>query len=188
MRRGAWNRVGWVAALITVVLAGAVQAQQLGLPRTAILTVSSERLYAQSAFGERVAREIDEDSRALAAENRQIEAAFIEEERQLTERRADMSADDFRALADAFDAKVRQMRERQDAKARALIQRNDEARKSFLSQVGPVLVNLMRETGAGVILERSSVFVSANSIDITDVAISRIDAAIGDGTEQGSNP
>ena len=34
-----------------------------------------------------------------------------------------------------------------------------------------------------MILERSSVFLSANATDVTDVAISRIDAVIGDGLE-----
>ncbi|MGD9866344.1 MAG: OmpH family outer membrane protein, partial [Pseudodonghicola sp.] len=47
----------------------------------------------------------------------------------------------------------------------------------------PVLETLMRETGAGVILERNSVFLSANATDITDEAIARIDAAIGDGAQ-----
>ena len=94
-----------------------------------------------------------------------------------------MEPDEFRKLADAFDAKVQDIRSRQDAKARALSQRHDEARGRFYEAAQPVLARLMREAGAGVILERSSVFLSANATDITDVAITRIDAAIGDGLE-----
>ena len=41
----------------------------------------------------------------------------------------------------------------------------------------------MREAGAGVILERRSVLFSANAIDITDIAIQRLDDAIGDGAD-----
>ena len=40
----------------------------------------------------------------------------------------------------------------------------------------------MREAGAAVILERRGVFVSANAIDVTEIAIQRIDASLGDGT------
>jgi len=87
----------------------------------------------------------------------------------------------FRSLADAFDQRVQANRETQDDKVRALNQIGDVARIEFLQVARPILEELMRETGAGVILERSSVFLSANTTDITDLAIRRIDAAIGDG-------
>lgn len=166
-----------------MVLGGAAAGQQLGLPQSAILTINSERLFSDSAFGQRVAREIEEESTALAAENRRIEAELTEEEHALTEKRATMEPQEFRALADAFDAKVAQIRQEQDGKARALTRRGDEARGIFLDSAQAVLSELMLETGAAVILERSSVFLSANATDITSIAIERIDAAIGDGSE-----
>lgn len=176
-----------IAALCALLLLAVVpergQSQQIGVPESAILTISSERLYADSAFGRRIAREIEQDSLKLSAENRQIEAELTEEEHDLTERRPEMEPEEFRKLADAFDAKVQDIRSRQDAKARALSQRHDEARGRFYEAAQPVLARLMREAGAGVILERSSVFLSANATDITDVAIARIDAVIGDGLE-----
>jgi hypothetical protein len=56
------------------------------------------------------------------------------------------------------------------------------AQVEFFRIAAPVLEALMRETGAGVILERSSVFLSANATDVTDLAISRINAVMGDGS------
>ena len=159
----------------------AAQAQQLGLPQSAILTISSDRLFNESEFGKRVGREIEADGRVLAAENRRIEAELTEEEQALTDRRASMDPTEFRALADAFDEKVQFIRTAQDAKLRALDQRSDEARAQFFEAARPVLGNLMRETGAGVILERASVFASASATDITDLAISRMNEAIGEG-------
>ena len=46
----------------------------------------------------------------------------------------------------------------------------------------------MREAGAVVILEKRSLFLSADVIDITDAAIARIDAEIGDGSEASEAP
>ena len=158
-----------------------MQAQQLGLPRSAILTIEADRLFSQSAFGKRTANEIEAESAVLAAENRRIEAELMAEEQDLTARRAQMEPDAFRALADAFDEKVQSIRRSRDAKTRALSQRAEKAQVEFLRAARPVLEALMRETGAGVILERTSVFLSANATDITDLAITRIDAAIGDG-------
>lgn len=161
------------------------QEPSLGTPQAAILTISSDRLFAESAFGRRIAREVEAQSAVLAAENRRIEAELSAEELELSERRSDMEAEAFRVLADAFDEKVQQIRGTQETKARALSQLRDKARVEFLQTAGPILEALMRETGAGVILERSSVFLSANATDITDLAIERIDLALGDGSSGG---
>ncbi|PCH67179.1 MAG: outer membrane chaperone Skp [Rhodobacteraceae bacterium] len=166
---------------MVVVAAGSTQAQQLGLPQGAILTISTDRTFAESQFGQRVAADVEAQSAVLAAENRRIEAELIAEEKDLTERRPGMESAAFRALADAFDQKVQSTRVTQETKARALNQIADKARVEFLQVARPILEDLMRESGAGVILERSNVFLSANATDITDLAIERIDAAIGDG-------
>lgn len=175
----------WPALLVVAAIAATaipVGAQQLGFAQNAILTISADRLFNDSAFGRRVAREIEAESAILAAEFRRIEAELSEEEQRLTELRPTMEPEQFRKLADAFDEKVQKIRETQDAKARALTQRPEEARNAFFEAARPVLAGLMRETGASVILERNTVFLSTNATDITDQAIARIDAAIGDGT------
>ncbi len=158
-------------------------AQQLGFAQTAILTISSERLFNDSAFGKRIDREIETEGEALAEENNRIAAELTAEEHELTEKRADMDPEAFRELADSFDEKVQKIRGEQDHKTRVLAEKNDKARAVFLNAVRPILAEVMRESGAGVILERSSVFLSANATDITDLAIERIDATIGDGSE-----
>lgn len=182
-----WH-IGPVLALAMALLAAGVgpgPAQQIGLPDSAILTIETDRLFSQSAFGKRIADEIEAESAVLAAENRRIEAELTAEEKDLTARRSEMEPDAFRALADAFDEKVQSIRREQDAKARTLNQKADKARVEFLRAARPVLEALMREAAASVILERSSVFLSANATDITDLAIDRIDSAIGDGTKGG---
>ncbi len=180
--RDLFRTLAVVSALVLTAAPHPAPAQQLGLPQSAILTISAERLFSDSAFGRRVAREIEAESAVLAAENRRIEAELSAEEKDLTERRAKMEPEAFRALADAFDAKVQEIRKTQDAKARDLVARRDAARVQFLRAARPVLEALMRDAGATVILERSSVFLSANSTDVTDAAIERIDAVLGDGS------
>jgi hypothetical protein len=60
----------------------------------------------------------------------------------------------------------------------------DDNRTLFFSVAVPVLEEIMIETNAAVILEQRSVFVSSNAIDITQTAIERIDAQLGDGTTE----
>lgn len=154
---------------------------QLGLPQSGILTVQPERLFSESAFGRRVEREIEAEGAVLTAENRRIEAELRSEELDLTERRSAMEPDAFRALADAFDQKVQETRRRQDQKLREITQMGEDARHAFLKTSLPVLQQIMREAGAGAILDHSSVFLSAEAADITSLAIARIDAVLGDG-------
>ena len=172
-----------VVAFVSALSPHGVAAQSIGTIVSPILTIESDRFYAQSAFGQRVAREIEADGAVLATENRQIEASLTAEEKALTDQRAGMDPAAFRVLADAFDEKVQTMRRTQDTKARALTQRNEADKITFINAAGPVLEILMQDAGAAVVLERRNVFLSANAIDITDDAIRRMDAAIGDGSD-----
>ncbi len=146
-----------------------------------VLTIDSERLYRESAFGKRIAAEVEARGAELNAENRQIEAALEVEERELTELRATLEPEAFRDLADAFDQKVQDTRAAQAAKGREIAGDLEVARESFLSAARPVLEQLMREAGAAVILERGLVFVSVSAVDITDQAIAQIDDRLGTG-------
>ena len=164
-----------LAALLGAATAGAQDV------RSPILTIDSERFYRDSAFGQRVLQEIETQTTALSEDNQRLQAELEAEEQALTEQRPDMEPEAFRELADAFDARVEVIRRDRDARSRAIANLLEQNRDRFLASAAPVLESIMRDAGAGVILEQRSVFVSANAIDITDLAISRMDALLGDG-------
>ncbi|WP_253276801.1 OmpH family outer membrane protein [Ruegeria sp. 6PALISEP08] len=170
------------ALCVFSVLFGApvANAQQLGVPQASVVTLSSEKLFSDSAFGQRVLREVETESALLAEENERIVAELSQEEKELTEQRTSLPTEEFRPLAEAFDVKVQSHREGQRAKLDALAQRSEKAQQTFFEIVRPILVDLLREFGASVMIERSNVVVS--TADITEAAIARIDAAIGDGS------
>ena len=178
-----WRR--FAVACAVALTTGAAWAQGAGLSlgepvatqtlRADVLVLDFDRLFSESAYGQRVTAEIEATGADIAAENRRIEADLTEEERQLTEQRDTM--------ADAFDEKVQALRRSQDAKARALGQRGDEARRVFLGAVEPILLRLMDEAGAQVILESRTVFAARDTIDVTDRAIAEVNRAIEAGTQ-----
>ncbi|MGR3271883.1 OmpH family outer membrane protein [Thalassococcus profundi] len=153
-----------------------------GRVQSPILTIESDRLFAESAFGRRIAREIEAERTAITEENDRITEELTAEEQRLTDLRGTIPADEFQALADAFDTKVQNLRNEQEEKARAIGTRGEEARRRFLNAAQPVIGEIMRETGAALIVERRIVFISADVIDITDSAIQRIDASLGEGS------
>lgn len=146
-----------------------------------ILTIDSDRVFQESEFGVRVAQEIEEEGAKLAAENDQIADDLEAEEQDLTDRRAGLTPEEFRVLADAFDKKVQRTRQEQAAKGRALNELLDQERDVFLTAAGPVLERLMRDAGAAVILDRRTVFVSASAVEITDAAIALLNETLGSG-------
>ena len=176
-------RGGLAAALsLLLMLAPPALAQDNALVRSPILSLDQDRMFAQSDFGKRFETELQADGSLLEAENRRIEAALEAEEKDLTARRPAMSADAFRALADAFDTKVQRIRTEQTAKARALGERTEQAQRQFIEAARPVIEALMVDAGAVVIIDPRSVVISRAAIDVTDEAIRRINARIGGGT------
>lgn len=150
-------------------------------PAAQILTLDKERLFAGAQFGQAITRAVEVEVAALTAENRQIDAALEAEERDLTARRPTMLPAEFRILADAFDEKVTALRAAQDAKSKALTRMRDDGRKRFFEASVPILAALMHDMGALAILSNEAVILSFDRIDMTDAAIARLDAALGDG-------
>lgn len=176
-----------VVALFGAAPLGAQQINPSSVPTgsvvSPILTIDSERLFLESAFGKRVAAEAEAQGAQLGAENRKIEADLEAEEKALTVKRASLSPAEFRLLADAFDQKVQDTRIAQVAKGRSINENIDREREIFLTAAAPVLEKLMRDAGATVILERRGVFVSASGIEITQDAIALLDETLGAGAD-----
>ncbi|NHX28060.1 OmpH family outer membrane protein, partial [Escherichia coli] len=139
--------------------------------RSPILTIDRDEVFERSAYGQAVQAAFDDQSNALAAENRRIETQLVAEERALTNERPTLDPVIFREKAAAFDEKVVAIRKEQDEKARALIRERDEAQAGFLNVVLPILSEIARERGAVSVLESRAVLMSAGQIDITDEAI-----------------
>ena len=151
--------------------------------QSSFVVINQERLYAESQFGQRVVADIRDASMALAEENRRIEDALIAEEQAITEQRPSMTPEEFRALADDFDARVTAIRAAQDRKARTLTSRDEQERRTFFGATLPVLSAIMADFGAVAILDQRTALITDDRIDITDVAIAAIDEAIGTGQE-----
>ncbi|MBA85629.1 OmpH family outer membrane protein [Thalassobius sp. S69A] len=172
-----------LAVLALLLLLGGQAGAQSGAVNSPVLTIDSEQLFVQSQFGQKFAQDFEARGKILEAENRRIEAELIAEEKELTERRATLPPAKFRSLADAFDEKVEQIRAEQNAKSRALAQSTETVRRQFLLAAGPVLEKILFESNAAVVVERRTVFLSVRAIDITDLAIARLNAEIGDGSD-----
>jgi len=169
-------KAGFAALIFGAAIAFPALAQEQATLPSPIVTLDQERLFNSSSVAERIRAEIETRTAELTAENRRIEAQLEAEELDLTERRPALEPAVFRQMADAFDAKVQGIRAAQDAKARELQRLQEQGRQDFLRQIRPILTEIVRERGAVAVMDRRAVLLSADSIDITDQAISRFNA------------
>jgi Skp family chaperone for outer membrane proteins len=180
---GQWAGIPGVLFLVCGLLLPAGGAGAQGFPvyreYLPVASLNSDRLFSESLAGKAILDASQEKSAALGEENRRIEADLEEEERDLTEKRKTMPAEEFRKLAEAFDQKVVAIRRTQNAKATALGQELENARREFSNRVRPVLQQLMQERGIVFVLNEQAIALAVSSGNITDEAIRRVDREIG---------
>lgn len=156
--------------------------QTIVVLQSAILVIDLDRFFASSLFGQRIQSEFQTARAELLAENSTKFAELTAEEKDLTERRSTLSREDFSVLAEEFDTKAQKIRAEQTAKGSELQARPGQARQQFLSIAQDVLIEIMRERRALAVLSQDAVLIPADSINITNDAIARIDALLGDGS------
>ena len=180
-----------LAAIATALLLGLAPPAAAQVPVSAVV-LDEQRLLTGSLYGRRVLGGYETERAALIAEGQALADDLAAEERALIDRRRALPPDEFRTLADAFDARVDEVRARQIGRERALLQSLDEAQRAFFVAAAPVLAELARELGASVILSPQAVLLSVapeggegaaiRAADITEAAIARLDAVLGDGS------
>jgi Skp family chaperone for outer membrane proteins len=168
----------WVGLPGSAVTQTADEAPTFSAP---ILIIDQNRLFAETMFGRASLARLKAGEDALLAENLRIEQGLEAEERTLTEQRAVLPPEEFRALADAFDVKVEGVRAAQRAKYVDLTTQHDDDKVRFLDAARPIIGQLMQERGAVAVMDETAVMIFLQRIEITDIAVARINEAIGDG-------
>lgn len=162
-----------------IVVATPVQA-----PAGTVVTIDQDRLFAGSAWGRRLQAEFEKAGAELAAENDRLAAQLSDEETQLTQQRATLDPTEFRELADAFDVRATEVRRERAQAVQDLNARGEAEQAAFFQAAAPLIGQVMRERGAVVVLDRRTVLLSADGIDLTNELIARLDSALGDGSDQ----
>jgi Skp family chaperone for outer membrane proteins len=174
-------------SLAMLALSGPVFAQPLSIGRVEgppIVILNQERLFADSLFGQRAQAELEAASSALSRQNRELEAALLEEEQALTQQRATMSAEEFRPLAEDFDTRAEEIRAVQAERLRRLRAQADGVEQLFFELITPILRGLLSDIGASAVLDSRVVIYVAEGGDVTDMALDRVNAELGDGGEE----
>lgn len=149
--------------------------------RSAIATIDREMLFTQSAWGKRTQARLDEEGARLEAENERLVTQLSNEEAQLTKERATLDPAEFRRRAEAFDLRATRVRRERLQATQDVNSWAAADRTAFYRVALPLMGEVMRERGAVVVLDRRTVFVSVEAIDITEELLTVLDRELGDG-------
>ncbi|GAA3876050.1 OmpH family outer membrane protein [Celeribacter arenosi] len=155
----------------------AEQAVRQALP-TPIVVFDRSRVIGESETGRRLEARVQEARDRVLAENEALYNELETEERAISQARSQMTDEAFRARADAFDEKVTESRAQQAQKAEAVQDLYDTGLQALEARMNTVLADIANEIGAIAVFERQQVYLVSGGVDITQVAISRLDAMI----------
>ncbi|MBQ0748948.1 MAG: OmpH family outer membrane protein [Roseovarius sp.] len=173
-----------VAGLCLGLTLGAVLplgAQQIGVIQSDVLVIDPERMLLESDYGKRLQGEIQAERDRLIAYNEKVAQELEAEEQRLTALRSTTPANEFREMADAFDQRVEELRLESERLSRELERRRELIPIQFMRVVQPVLSELLNEANAMVMIDARTVMLHTSAADVTELAVQRINAAIGAG-------
>jgi Skp family chaperone for outer membrane proteins len=146
-----------------------------------ILTLDQDVLYLSSDWGNRAQAQLEAEGDVVAAENERLTQLLSSEEARLTEQRGTLPPAEFRTLAENFDLRATEVRRE---RAQAVQQLNSWAeadRSAFFRAALPLMGQMMQERGAVAVLDRRTLFVSLDAIDVTGDLIDELNSELGDG-------
>ncbi|TJZ93043.1 OmpH family outer membrane protein [Paracoccus gahaiensis] len=149
--------------------------------RAPVLTLDLDLLYLSSAWGLRAQARLEAEGDIVADENERLTRLLSTEESQLTEQRATLPAAEFRRLAESFDLRATGIRRERAQAVQDLNGWAEADRAAFFRAALPVMGQVMSDRGAVAVLDRRTVFVSLDAIDVTQQLITTLDQRIGDG-------
>ena len=152
-----------------------------GTENSVLFTVDLDKLLRASNFGKSIIRANNSARKALQNENEKLEAELLSEEKELSNLRKSLSADDFRIKAIEFDEKVTNIRRQQSEKEKSLVEGARKEEAVFLKQIYPLLYELLSQRGGSVLVDQRNVILWDNSVDLTDDTIEVINRTLGNG-------
>ena len=134
----------------------------------------NQRLLAQSTVGQAVQTRMEQLAQEVQGELAPYATNIQSEITRLQNGGAAVSDADRQALQ-ARIQEAQQLEQTREAELRYTL---GEQRRLISEAVEPILVAVYQERGCGILLDRESVFIVNPAMDITDVAIQRLNAAL----------
>jgi len=154
--------------------AGPAPAPQ-GVPAPKILVIDRQALMGRSKVGQDIARQIQVLSKAAEAQLKS-EGDALQHEKQSLEQQVAILAPDVKAQkVRAFEAKMAAFQKKVQDKQLQIRYGVILAQRQVEQIAGPIVQGLMQERGANLLIDRQAIVIGAPGLDVTAIAIQRLD-------------
>ncbi len=178
------NRVGTRSPVVLSAIAFAlflvgVPANAQSVPQiepVSIAVIDFKRVLHQSKAAEAVRAQIDAQRKAYQQEFDDLERTMRQEEQKLQQQRAILAQDAFQARAKDFQDRVASAQRDVQVKRRALNAAFDQAMNEISKVLISIVADLAKEANVGAILDNNNIVLADKKLDISDIALARLDA------------
>ena len=119
-------------------------------------------------------KQIDKIQKNSEEESKSEDDLIIKERERLIEQQSVMAPEAFEVKVNEFDKKVQEYQLARQEEIRKLDKMVQSARSKILDQIKPIITDYSNELGITVMLEKNSVILSADEMDMTNVVIERL--------------
>jgi outer membrane protein len=169
--------ISFGAALTTAAIAQAKPPAPAGGLR--ILVLNRDAILQGSKVGQDIIRQVNQYTQQARAQFQGQEQALQSEGRALQQQVAILSPAAKKQKIAGFEAKERALQQQVQVRQNQIQGGVFKARQQVEQALGPILQGIMQERGAALLLDRQIVLLSTVDVDITGVAIQRLNQRLG---------
>ena len=173
------NKIFTAIAFITVFFLSSFNSiAETNYPNTSIAIVDLNLILSESKAAKHATKQFEEIQKSTEDEIIASDKKMLDERNKLIEQQSVIAPEAFELKAKDYEKKLQEYQTDKQNKLRKLEGVLQKARNEILENVKPILENLSKEIGVTVILEKNSVLLSANNMDITDNVIKKLNKAL----------
>jgi len=138
----------------------------------------NQRLLAQSTAGQAVQARMEQLANEVRGELQPYATAIQTEMTALQQGQATIPADQMQQRRQALQQRLQEAQQLEQTRDAELRYTLSQQRQAIANAVDPILVQIYQERGCGLLLDRESVFLMNPAMDLTDLAIQRLNTAL----------
>ncbi len=143
-------------------------------PNTSIGVIDLNKILTDADAAKAAASQIEAIAIEIETEIKLSDEEIIEEQNLLIESQSIMAPEAFAAKRDEYESKVQKYNNERQSKLMRIDELIAVSRNDVLSSMKPILEEISNEKGITIILEKTSIMLSAEKMDITDEVLKKL--------------
>ena len=143
-------------------------------PNTSIGVLDLNKVLVEAEAAKKAAEEIDEIAKKIEEDLKDSEEDLVKEQNKLIEAQTIMAPEAFESKRKEYEDKVQNFSVTRQQKLLSVERLIENSRNVILDNLKPILENISETKGITVLLEKSTVLLNAETMDITDLVIKNL--------------